>query len=176
MCRVPQRGLRSEDAFMGGMTPQAGRTRVGGPLPEPRSRSGAPRTTGDGVSGYQAVARQLRTWIAAGQVVAGQRLPAETEIAARFGVARDTVRRALAMLADEGMVRIVHGRGTFVVSAGASLPGEPKYAVVTAAVAGQIAKGKLPVGAVVPSEAEVQAEFGVSRTTARRAFAELEAR
>jgi len=35
-------------------------------------------------------------------------------LAERFGVNRLTVRRALAVLADEGVVRAEHGRGTFV--------------------------------------------------------------
>ena len=55
--------------------------------------------------------------IQAGQLAAGARLPAEAEIAARFGVHRHTARRALAALADKGAVRIRRGLGTFVEEA-----------------------------------------------------------
>lgn len=45
---------------------------------------------------------------------AGDRLPAEGELVIRFGVSRQTVRRAMAELVDLGLVRIEQGRGAFV--------------------------------------------------------------
>ena len=45
---------------------------------------------------------------------AGGRLPTEPELAARFRVNRHTVRRALAALAERGLVHAVQGNGTFV--------------------------------------------------------------
>jgi len=42
------------------------------------------------------------------------RLPTETELAARFGVNRHTIRRAVGALAEHGLVRVEQGRGTFV--------------------------------------------------------------
>jgi GntR family transcriptional regulator, phosphonate transport system regulatory protein len=42
------------------------------------------------------------------------RLPTEETLARRFGVNRHTVRRAIAALAGQGLVRVEHGRGTFV--------------------------------------------------------------
>ena len=55
--------------------------------------------------------------IRAGTLPPGARLPAEAEIAARFGVHRHTARRALAILAEKGAVRIRRGLGTFVEDA-----------------------------------------------------------
>ncbi len=52
--------------------------------------------------------------IQSGVLPPGARLPSETEVAARHGVNRHTARRALAMLADQGVVRIRRGLGTFV--------------------------------------------------------------
>jgi GntR family phosphonate transport system transcriptional regulator len=65
-----------------------------------------------------AVWRQLEAWLA-GQIehrafALDQRLPTETELATRFGVNRHTVRRAIAALAERGLVRVEQGRGTFV--------------------------------------------------------------
>jgi GntR family phosphonate transport system transcriptional regulator len=44
----------------------------------------------------------------------GERLPTEAEFAARFGVNRHTVRRAMEELEARGLVRIEQGRGSFV--------------------------------------------------------------
>ncbi|MBE0413707.1 phosphonate metabolism transcriptional regulator PhnF [Yoonia sp.] len=48
----------------------------------------------------------------------GDWLPAEPELAARFGVNRHTLRRAVDELIAEGLVERVHGRGTRVLSRG----------------------------------------------------------
>jgi GntR family transcriptional regulator len=45
---------------------------------------------------------------------AGDRLPSEPELAASYGVSRPTIRDVLRSLENEGMVRRVHGVGTFV--------------------------------------------------------------
>jgi len=44
---------------------------------------------------------------------AAQSLPPETELAARFGVARRSVRAAMSILEKKGLVRRVRGKGTF---------------------------------------------------------------
>jgi GntR family transcriptional regulator len=45
---------------------------------------------------------------------AGDRLPSEPELAVSYGVSRPTIRDVLRSLENEGMVRRVHGVGTFV--------------------------------------------------------------
>jgi len=67
-----------------------------------------------GVTLWRRIADDLERAIAAGEFAAGEQLPGETEIAARFGVNRHTVRRALADLAARGLVRAARGSGTFV--------------------------------------------------------------
>jgi DNA-binding GntR family transcriptional regulator len=46
------------------------------------------------------------------------RMPTELELAEQYGVGRITIRRAIAKLADEELVQVIHGRGTFVTSKG----------------------------------------------------------
>jgi DNA-binding GntR family transcriptional regulator len=46
------------------------------------------------------------------------RLEAETALALHYQVSRDTVRRALAQLHEEGLIRATRGRGTFVTRPG----------------------------------------------------------
>jgi GntR family transcriptional regulator len=65
---------------------------------------------------YQQIADELRQGIANGRYLPGRALPSETELAASLGVARLTVRKAVRVLADEGLVTVVKGRGAFVTS------------------------------------------------------------
>jgi len=54
----------------------------------------------------------LRMRLSAGEWAAGERLPSETELAARYGVARMTVRQAIGALASEGAIIRRQGLGT----------------------------------------------------------------
>jgi GntR family transcriptional regulator of arabinose operon len=56
----------------------------------------------------------FRERILDGRLQAGARLPADGELAAKYQVSRDTVRQALALLVNEGLIERVQGRGTFV--------------------------------------------------------------
>jgi DNA-binding GntR family transcriptional regulator len=42
------------------------------------------------------------------------RMPAERDLASEYGVAYGTIRRAMQVLRERGLVDSVHGRGTFV--------------------------------------------------------------
>jgi DNA-binding FadR family transcriptional regulator len=66
----------------------------------------------------------IRTWLAgAGALPWGGRLPPERELAARFGVNRGAVRKALAVLEAEGHIRRHVGRGTFLTNGPAMAEG-----------------------------------------------------
>ena len=67
-----------------------------------------------GQSRYGALAAAMRARIVAGEWPPGSAIPAEQMLAAEHGVALGTMRRALDLLADQGLVERVHGRGTFV--------------------------------------------------------------
>lgn len=64
---------------------------------------------------WQKVSDTLEKEIERGILEGDERLPADTELAARFGVHKHTVRRALIDLQGRGLVRSERGRGTFVV-------------------------------------------------------------
>jgi GntR family phosphonate transport system transcriptional regulator len=67
-----------------------------------------------GVALWRQVADGIERGIADGTFAAGDRLPGETEIAETYRVNRHTVRRALATLAERGLVRAERGSGTYV--------------------------------------------------------------
>ena len=65
---------------------------------------------------WQTIKRSLTTDIAEGRFTTGDRLPTEAQLAGRFGVNRHTVRRALAVMAEEGLVHSRRGSGVFVAA------------------------------------------------------------
>jgi GntR family phosphonate transport system transcriptional regulator len=67
-----------------------------------------------GVTLWRRIADEIERAIVRGEFAKGERLPGEVDIAARFDVNRHTVRRALAELAERGLVRASRGSGTFV--------------------------------------------------------------
>ncbi|HRX35933.1 MAG: FadR family transcriptional regulator [Kiritimatiellae bacterium] len=60
------------------------------------------------------VAEELRKRIAAGEWQANAAMPNERDLATGFGVARNTIRGALAALEEEGLISRQVGRGTIV--------------------------------------------------------------
>src|SRR5215468_9265017 len=63
---------------------------------------------------YKQIADHLRAAIAQGRLGAGDQLPSEAQLMAHYGVARMTVRHALRVLQDEGLITAEHGRGVYV--------------------------------------------------------------
>jgi GntR family transcriptional regulator len=59
------------------------------------------------------IAEDLRAAMAAGTYKPGDQLPTKTELQQRYGVAINTVDRAIEELRKEGLAETVQGRGTF---------------------------------------------------------------
>ncbi|MES2185994.1 MAG: phosphonate metabolism transcriptional regulator PhnF [Pseudomonadota bacterium] len=60
------------------------------------------------------IAADLADAIARGVYPPGQRLPSEHALAEQFGVNRHTIRRSLASLCSQGLLRVTQGSGTYV--------------------------------------------------------------
>jgi DNA-binding GntR family transcriptional regulator len=123
--------------------------------------------------GYRQVAIHLRERVESGAYLPGSQLPTEADLVEEFEVARDTVRRAIALLAEEGLVVTVHGRGTYVRS-DSDENGQPKHAQVAAKLRALIESDEAQAGTAFLTEAEVQGRYSVSRRTARAALKGLE--
>jgi DNA-binding GntR family transcriptional regulator len=63
---------------------------------------------------YARVADDIAARIASGELAPGTRLRSERELAEHYGVAYHTVRRAMKVLRERGLIATIHGRGTFV--------------------------------------------------------------
>lgn len=63
---------------------------------------------------YAQLANILRNQVATGVFQPGDQLPSESQLVERFDVSPMTVRRAINLLADQGVISTAQGRGTFV--------------------------------------------------------------
>ncbi|MFC0863492.1 GntR family transcriptional regulator [Sphaerimonospora cavernae] len=66
------------------------------------------------IPAYKQLAAGLRTMIDSGSLAPGQRVPSESDLVQRYGVARETARRAIALLRAEGLIQTIQGQGSFV--------------------------------------------------------------
>jgi GntR family transcriptional repressor for pyruvate dehydrogenase complex len=65
---------------------------------------------------YEQIVQQVEESILKGQLKPGDQLPAERDLAQRFGVSRTAVREAVKALREKGLVEAYSGRGTFVTN------------------------------------------------------------
>jgi DNA-binding GntR family transcriptional regulator len=63
---------------------------------------------------YKQIADILRGRIEAGELEVNRPIPSEAQVQQEFGVARETARKAVAILREEGWVVTVPGMGTYV--------------------------------------------------------------
>lgn len=66
------------------------------------------------VAPYRQIAEIIRKRIRSGELPSGARIT-ESEITEAYEVARNTARRALAVLRDEGLIMTVPQRGSYVI-------------------------------------------------------------
>ena len=69
---------------------------------------------------YMRVAEDIAARIASGDLRPGARLRAERDLAEHYEVSYGTVRRAMEVLRERGLITTIHGRGTFVSAPGDS--------------------------------------------------------
>jgi len=65
---------------------------------------------------YEQIVQQIEESILKGSLKPGDQLPAERELAQRFGVSRTAVREAVKALREKGLVEAYSGRGTFITN------------------------------------------------------------
>ncbi len=63
---------------------------------------------------YIRVANDIAARIKSGELAPGTRLRSELDLAERYGVAYQTIRHAMKVLRERGLIVSIQGRGTFV--------------------------------------------------------------
>lgn len=114
---------------------------------------------------YLVIAASIRTEIEDGVIT--EALPSEAALMRSRNVSRNTVRRALKVLEDEGVVQSSPGIGWRVAGGAQHRPLIDRMTDV-------IAVDSLGVGDAFPSESKLCERFGASRTAVRRALAQME--
>lgn len=124
---------------------------------------------------YRKIADDLRRRVGTDELPPGALVPSELALVEQHQVSRGTVRAALALLVEEGLIEVVPGQGRRVV--GEALPDGPDpvtaYERIAADLRRRIDAGDFRPGVPLPSEAELIAQYGVSRNTVRRAYRHL---
>src|SRR6201985_2237318 len=120
-----------------------------------------------GVALWRLVADVIERGIAEGRFAAGEKLPGEMEIAETYRVNRHTVRRALAALAERGLVRAERGSGTYVEAARLAYPLRPRtrFSEIVGA-GGREPRGQLIAATEEPATRELAKLLGLKTGTA----------
>jgi len=118
--------------------------------------------TASGVALWRQVADGIERGIANGTFAPGEKLPGETEIAESYKVNRHTVRRALATLAERGLVRAERGSGTYVEAQKLAYPlrSRTRFSEIVGA-GGQEPRGQLIDASHDVATRELARELGV---------------
>ncbi len=118
-------------------------------------------TAEPGQSRYAALATALRARVVKGEWPPGSALPAEQTLATEHGVALGTLRRALELMADQGIIERLHGRGTFVRAGmtGATMMRFFRFGEGT----GEVPSSRIVARQVLLAPADVARRLGLTR-------------
>ncbi|MFI6743693.1 GntR family transcriptional regulator [Nonomuraea sp. NPDC050451] len=128
-------------------------------------------THGKAQPAYATLASDLRQRIASGEYPPGGMIPSETALMQTYGVARGTVRQALAELEREGLVVSQMGRGRRVQGQAAEgAKPATRYEDVANQLRVAIKAGEFPSDVRLPGEPVLAERFGTARITVRKAL------
>ena len=120
----------------------------------------ARRTAEDRQPKYLRIHAELRDRISSGQWPAGTPLPAQRDLAAEFGVSIMTLRQALQLLADDGLIAARHGSGTYVTARYEYDLGHLRSFAADLAAQGAEIRTRLLAAEVITPADEVSARLG----------------
>ena len=99
---------------------------------------------------YSDIYRSLRERIVEGKHPAGSLLPSEQNLSKEFSCSRMTVRKAISLLANEGLVQSIKGKGVLVIET--SLAGASKEGAFTVNDLSSFSESAHAIGAIPTSK------------------------
>lgn len=131
-----------------------------------RHATARPLERGRGLAAWRQIADAIAAEIRGGGFAPGEQLPTEAQFAVRFGVNRHTARRAIGVLAAEGLVRAAQGRGTFVEAQPLPYPVGPRTRFTeNVALTGHEPGGEVLSAIDVPASEDIAGRLGVAPGT-----------
>ena len=109
---------------------------------------------------YRQLVDQILLGIKAGALKPGQRLPTERDLAAQLGVARGTVKKAYRELADNNIVEVLQGSGTYINADRALFDGERRRMALHLV---EDTLGKLEFWGLSPAETETLLRIALAK-------------
>ncbi|ERI05484.1 GntR family transcriptional regulator [Atopobium sp. oral taxon 810] len=106
---------------------------------------------------YLALESDIRQKVLSGEYAVGDHIPTESELCNQYGVSRITVRRAVQNLVEDGVLKKIRGRGTFVMV--------PKHVIKVTSIEGAGWKSNhhdVYERALVPASASIAASLQVA--------------
>lgn len=88
-------------------------------------------TKGGRQAKYWSLLQDIKEKIMSGGYKPGDKLPSENQLSAKYNISRQTVRKAFAILEQDGYIYAEHGRGTFVSDRAFKAQNSKNIAVVT---------------------------------------------
>jgi GntR family transcriptional regulator len=134
------------------VSPVAARPAAGGPVR---------RTAGARLPKYLRLHDEMRERISSGHWPVGSSLPSQRDLADEFGVSIMTLRQALQLLADDGLIDTRHGSGTFVAARYSYDLGHLRSFAADLADQGAKVTTRLLAAHVVPPPEPVAARLGL---------------
>jgi GntR family transcriptional regulator len=122
--------------------------------------STARRTAEDRQPKYLRIHAELRDRITSGQWPPGTSLPAQRDLAGEFGVSIMTLRQALQLLADDGLIAARHGSGTYVAARYEYDLGHLRSFAADLAAQGAEIRTRLLAAEIITPADEVRARLG----------------
>ena len=119
------------------------------------------------------IAEDIRSRIAAGDLGPGDRVPSARQITKDWGVAIATATRVLALLRDEGLVRVVPGVGTLVAPLEAPPQPRPRPRSSEATVQSGLSRERITQAAIRIADAEGMAALSMRRVAAELGLATM---
>ena len=92
---------------------------------------------------YEQIVEQLRSKIMLGELSEGEGLPSVRSFAGELKISALTVKKAYDRLEEDGLVKTVHGKGTYVSSANTQLAAEARRKAVEDDMTLVVSKAKL---------------------------------
>ena len=64
---------------------------------------------------YLGIYNDIKSSIEDGKIKAGEKLPSENELMEKYQVSRDTIRKALDLLEEDGYIHKIKGKGSYIL-------------------------------------------------------------